>query len=236
MTNVLEVSSEIVEGPSVDLEHLLRPLGIKLGVKPLKGLHLQATHPDLEPIGRRRDTELADLVPELVDETPRGVVGNRRRHGRFRWSRDRFRFVEIVLDQPDSSIDRSACPMHQRLHCIHDINPGTDKAHFRKVQSVGAQKGVMFSTSHFQSGALAYAKTHGIALVFVTEGRLTIERRSADDLPPLSKEVTEEWGVEPIAGTYYGMGDSEGSTVCAYIGPDRPDLVTTYLLPAQTSE
>ena len=100
-----------------------------------------------------------------------------------------------------------------------------------KVQSVGAQKGIMFSTSHFQSGALAYAKTHGIALVFVTEGRLTIERRSADDLPPLSKEVAEEWGIEPIAGTYFGMGDSEGSTACAYIGPDRPDLVTTYLFP-----
>lgn len=82
----------------------------------------------------------------------------------------------------------------------------------------------MFSTSHFQSGALAFAKTHGIALVFVTEGRLTIERRSADDLPPLSKEVAEEWGVEPIAGTYFGMGDSEGSTACAYIGPDSSRL------------
>ena len=94
----------------------------------------------------------------------------------------------------------------------------------------------MFSTSHFQSGALEYAKIHGIALVFVTEGRLTIERRSADDLPPLSKEEAEEWGVEPIAGTYYGKGDSEGSTACVYIGPDRPDLVTTYLFPAGSSE
>lgn len=105
-----------------------------------------------------------------------------------------------------------------------------------KVQSVGAQKGVMFSTSHFKSGALEFAKTHGIALVFVTEGRLTIERRSADDLPPLSKEEAEEWGVKPIAGTYYGKGDSEGSTACVYIGPDRPDLVTTYLFPAGSSE
>jgi hypothetical protein len=89
----------------------------------------------------------------------------------------------------------------------------------------------MFSTSHFQSGALEYAKTHGIALVFVTEGRLTIEHKSADELPPISEEMAAEWGVEPIVGYYYGCGQGEGSTVCVYIGSDRPDLITTYLLP-----
>ncbi|MEO6156083.1 MAG: hypothetical protein ABIQ39_00475 [Ilumatobacteraceae bacterium] len=68
----------------------------------------------------------------------------------------------------------------------------------------------------------------------MTEGRLTIERRSADDLPPLSKEVAEEWGVELIAGTYYGKGDSEDFAVCAYIGPDRPDLVNELPVPPPT--
>lgn len=34
-----------------------------------------------------------------------------------------------------------------------------------KLQSVGAQKGILISTSDFQSGAIEYAKAHGIALI-----------------------------------------------------------------------
>lgn len=96
-----------------------------------------------------------------------------------------------------------------------------------KVQSVGAQKGIMFSTSHYQSGALEYAMVHGIALVFVTEGRFTIERRSANNLPPVSVEQAKEFGVDPISGTYFGRGDSAGSIACSYMGPDRPDLISS---------
>lgn len=40
-----------------------------------------------------------------------------------------------------------------------------------RLRSIGAQKGVLFSTSSFQSGALEYAKKHGIALVTVADGR-----------------------------------------------------------------
>ena len=36
-----------------------------------------------------------------------------------------------------------------------------------KLESVGAQKGILLSTSAFQSGAIQYAKTHGIALIRV---------------------------------------------------------------------
>ncbi len=35
----------------------------------------------------------------------------------------------------------------------------------RKVESIGAQKGILISTSDFQSGAIEYAKAHGIALI-----------------------------------------------------------------------
>lgn len=35
----------------------------------------------------------------------------------------------------------------------------------RKLDSIGAQKGIMISTSDFQSGALEYANAHGIALI-----------------------------------------------------------------------
>lgn len=39
-----------------------------------------------------------------------------------------------------------------------------------KLQSVGAQKAMLFSISGFQSGALEYAAVHGIALVEVATG------------------------------------------------------------------
>jgi restriction system protein len=39
-----------------------------------------------------------------------------------------------------------------------------------KVQDVGAHKGILFSTSGFQKGALEYAKAHGIATVQVEDG------------------------------------------------------------------
>lgn len=39
----------------------------------------------------------------------------------------------------------------------------------RKVESIGAQKGILISTSDFQSGAVEYAKAHGIALIKVED-------------------------------------------------------------------
>ena len=35
----------------------------------------------------------------------------------------------------------------------------------KKLDSIGAQKGILISTSDFQSGAIEYAKAHGIALI-----------------------------------------------------------------------
>ena len=39
-----------------------------------------------------------------------------------------------------------------------------------KVQSAGAQKGMMFSVAGFQSGAVEYATVHGISLVQLADG------------------------------------------------------------------
>ena len=42
---------------------------------------------------------------------------------------------------------------------------------YSKMQSLGAQKGMFFSTSPFQSGAVKFAQEHHIALVFVTHSK-----------------------------------------------------------------
>ncbi|GAB2870819.1 restriction endonuclease [Hymenobacter ruber] len=49
---------------------------------------------------------------------------------------------------------------------------------YDKLRAIGAQKGILFSTSDFQEGARKYAKAHGIALIRVIEGRYTYSTKS----------------------------------------------------------
>lgn len=49
-----------------------------------------------------------------------------------------------------------------------------------KLRAIGAQKGILATTSYFQSGAINYASSHGIALVQIIDGKLTYSVRSAD--------------------------------------------------------
>ncbi|MBN8701093.1 MAG: restriction endonuclease [Chitinophagales bacterium] len=49
-----------------------------------------------------------------------------------------------------------------------------------KMHSLGAQKGIIFSTAKFQSGCVEYAEQHGIALVRMIEGKYTYETKSFD--------------------------------------------------------
>ncbi len=49
---------------------------------------------------------------------------------------------------------------------------------YDKLRATGAQKGMLFSTSGFQTGAYKFAEEHGIALIRVIEGRYTYETKS----------------------------------------------------------
>jgi len=55
-----------------------------------------------------------------------------------------------------------------------------------KVRSLGAHKGMLFTTTGFQSGAIKYAKAHGIALIRITNGSACYETRSATPVAPPS--------------------------------------------------
>ena len=59
---------------------------------------------------------------------------------------------------------------------------------YDKLRATGAQKGMIFSTSGFQSGAYKFADEHGIALIRVIEGRYTYVTKAAGgqsyDPPP----------------------------------------------------
>lgn len=51
-----------------------------------------------------------------------------------------------------------------------------------KIRSTGAHKGIFVTTSYYQSGALKYAKKHGIALISIIEGSMRYATRSRDCL------------------------------------------------------
>ncbi len=52
-----------------------------------------------------------------------------------------------------------------------------------KLQETGSHKGIIFSTSGFQRGAIEYAAEHGIALITFVEGIHTYNTRSVEDVP-----------------------------------------------------
>ena len=62
-------------------------------------------------------------------------------------------------------IDLVECKHHKRKVERKDV-----QVLHSKLQSVGAQKAILFSVSGFQDGALEYAKVHGIALAQFSNG------------------------------------------------------------------
>ena len=91
----------------------------------------------------------------------------------------------------------------------------------QKLQSVGAQKAVMISTAPFQRGAIVFAKTHGIALVMVSEGRFTFETRAAAPRPAMSREeARERCGIPTFVAVCFGPGDTPRSTMITTIDPN----------------
>ncbi len=57
---------------------------------------------------------------------------------------------------------------------------------FDRVRAVGGHKGMIFSTSRFQRGAIQYAQAHGVALVEIADGRTCYVTRGYEadqDLP-----------------------------------------------------
>lgn len=59
-----------------------------------------------------------------------------------------------------------------------DIKREVVQVLYDKIRATGAQKGMLFSTSGFQSGAYKFAEEHGIALIRVIEGRYTYVTKS----------------------------------------------------------
>jgi hypothetical protein len=101
----------------------------------------------------------------------------------------------------------------------------------QKVQSIGAHKGAMISTAPYQSGAVKFAKTHGIALATVTEGRFTFETRAVGQAPIMFRsEAFERFGLPTFVGHAYGTGTQPGSTAVTLLSTEYPEYIAEQIL------
>jgi hypothetical protein len=91
-----------------------------------------------------------------------------------------------------------------------------------KLQSTGAQKGVVVAASGFQSGALQYAQAHGIACVRLVDDAWTyLSRTTSGQAPtPTPTGIYVGYAITPDADDYT-------SNLLA----DRPDEVRRVILP-----
>jgi len=95
-----------------------------------------------------------------------------------------------------------------------------------KVQSLGAQKGMLFSVSGFQSGALEYALAHGIASVQLADGVTTWHTRKAGPPapPPAWVDIPKYVGWWINGPQYSVLSKREGKYTRVALGlePDEP--------------
>ncbi|WFE60099.1 restriction endonuclease [Micromonospora sp. WMMD712] len=91
-----------------------------------------------------------------------------------------------------------------------------------KLQSIGAQKGVVVAATGFQRGALELAKAHGIACVRLVDNAWTYVTRHTTAAPPLvSTGVYSGYAITPD-----GYGDYEFTLLNESPGTARSTLIT----------
>ena len=89
---------------------------------------------------------------------------------------------------------------------------------YDNLRAIGAHKGIVISTSNFQSGAITYAKSHGIALIQLTEAGDSYDARSRYNVI-LNHANTPYNGGLPYIGVMIGSGPNNAGVTCAYLTP-----------------
>ena len=127
-----------------------------------------------------RDYEV--LVKGIIDAAADGLVDYRSEHLASLNAADGEYVIDIVATFSALGakfVVLVECKYHTRKVERQDV-----QVLHNKVQSLAANKGMLFSVSGFQSGAIEYAAAHGIALVEVATGVSNWHTRSAGPPTP----------------------------------------------------
>ncbi|EOA8345515.1 restriction endonuclease [Enterococcus hirae] len=84
-----------------------------------------------------------------------------------------------------------------------------------KINSIGAHKGILISTSNFQSGAVNYASQHGIALIQLTDTMSDYQARSMEGVIVASGLKPYNYG-KPYSGVLIDS-TGKGTFTCSYL-------------------
>ena len=97
-----------------------------------------------------------------------------------------------------------------------------------RLRAAGAQKGMLFSTSGFQRGAIQYAQSHGIALIRILDGALTYETKS---WPPVRRAPPPWMNIPPFVGQLISASDDgdEDRVSISFVERGRLDALSRFL-------
>jgi restriction system protein len=114
------------------------------------------------------------------------------------------------------------CKNHVRPVEREDVQVLADR-----LRAAGAQKGMLFSTNGFQSGAIQYARVHGIALITVIEGRLTYETRAR---PTGIRPEPPPWAnIPPYVGQLVSASEKEDTITVTVVDRRSAEPLAAFL-------
>lgn len=117
------------------------------------------------------------------------------------------------------------------VECKHYKNPISREVVqkvYDNIRAIGAQKGIVVSTSNFQSGAIDYARAHGIALIQMTETEDTFYTRSQHKVI-MNHPYVPSNGSFPYIGVMIGRGRDGLGVTCSYLST-LSDALKDFLL------
>lgn len=137
--------------------------------------------PPSEPVTLTpRDFEL--LVRDILDAAAGSLVDYRSEHLAPLSGADGEYVIDVVATF--SALGAKFVVLVECKHLARPVERQDVQVLHSKLQSLAAQKAMLFSVAGFQSGAIEYAAAHGIALVEVATGASNWHTRSAGPPTP----------------------------------------------------
>lgn len=108
-------------------------------------------------------------------------------------------------------------------HYKHPISRDIIQKVYDNLRAVGVQKGIVISTSNFQSGAIEYAQIHGIALIQITDAGNDYFVRGEMNIIRNHSFVPSN-GDCPYIGVLQRKNMKYGGINCSYLTYKKKDL------------